>query len=127
MVRKNRRNFLPTFIINFLLWIFLAIFLVNSSPSSTSALTILNLKIQLPINIIFFFIIFTLALTLTISLLLGNTRRGFLLTLGVDTFLALQLIKQVNILNLILIGAIIVVFELLFSVKNKQLNKKFDN
>ncbi|MGI5825988.1 MAG: hypothetical protein ACOX50_01095 [Patescibacteria group bacterium] len=124
MIRKNRRNFLPTFIINFLLWIFLAIFLIKSSPSSTSVLTILNLKIQLPINIILFFIIFTLTLTLTIALLLGNTRRGFLLTLGVDTLLALQLIKQVNILNLVLVGAIIAVLELLFSVKKQALKEK---
>jgi hypothetical protein len=124
MVRKNRRNFLPTFIVNFLLWIFLVIFLARNSPSSTSLLTILNLKIQMPINIILFFIIFTLTLTLTLALLIGNTRRGFLLTLGVDALLTLQLIKQVNILNLILVGAIITVFELLFSVKKQAIKEK---
>lgn len=124
MVRKNRRNFLPTFIVNALLWIFWIIFLIGNPPSRHSQLSFLYLTIAVPTNIIIFFILFTPALALTLALLFGHTRRGFLLALGVDALLALQLIKQVNVLNLVLVVAIIFFLELLFSVKKSSTNKK---
>jgi hypothetical protein len=123
MVRKNRRNFLPAFIINVILWVLLFLILFQLSPDKKTRLVIAHYQLLIPINIIFFFTVFTLFLTLTLALLFGNTRRGFLLTLGVNSLLILQLIKQVNVLNLVLIVAITVVLDLLFSVKNKASNK----
>ena len=120
MVRKNRRNFLPTLVVNALFWGFLIIFMIKNSPFDSS-------KVLLPVNIIIFFILFTLTLTLTLALLFGNTRRGFFLALWTDSLFMLQLIKQASLFNLILTAAIAVVLDLFFSSKKRVFGKKFNN
>jgi hypothetical protein len=78
MVRKYRRNFLPAFIITVLLWLAVAFIVFKTSPDLG--------------NIFLFFLSLTPALALTLALLLGNTRRGFLLSLCVICFLILRLV-----------------------------------
>jgi TRAP-type C4-dicarboxylate transport system permease large subunit len=62
-----------------------------------------------------FFIIVFIALLLTFSLLFSNTRRGVLSSFGVLFFLILRYLGVGNILNLLLISAIVVAMDLYFS------------
>ncbi len=75
----RRRNFLPTVIISILLWASLGIIVFFLNPDKYP-------------NIILFFFTFTLALTLTLALLVGNTKKGFLLALVISLFLLSRLI-----------------------------------
>lgn len=115
MVRKYRKNFLPAFILNLLLWVswFLVVFFL--SPSQNSIFIIHNSKFAVPLNIVLFFLTLTLTLTLTLAFIFGNTRRGFLAALLADGVLFLRLIRQANWLNLLLLGAILLILEIYFS------------
>lgn len=115
MVRKYRRNFLPAFIINILLWIswFLVVFFL--SPSQINELRIVNYDLRIPAPVILFFLTLTLTLTLTLAFISGNTRRGFLTALLVNGVLLLRLVRQANWLNLLLLGAILFILEFYFS------------
>ena len=62
-----------------------------------------------------FFIVIFIALLLTFSLLFSNTRRGVLGSLGVLSFLILRYLGVGNILNLLLISAIVVAMDLYLS------------
>lgn len=63
---------------------------------------------------LFYFLVF-LSFFLAFSLILANSRRGFLLALGVTGIAFLQQIKLLNILNVILFLAILSSIELYFS------------
>ncbi len=101
MVVKHRRNFLPTLIVNLLLWMLLAFIIVKVPPDFY--------------NTALFFILLALSLTLTLALLLGNTRRGFFLALLFAGFLILRLVREASWLNLALLLAIFLTSELYFS------------
>jgi hypothetical protein len=78
-----RRNFLPTIIIDFLLWITCGLIIFFLDPQNFS-------------NIVLFFVFLTLALTLTFALLFANTRRGFLFALLLTGSLLLRFLKTFN-------------------------------
>ncbi len=75
----RRRNFLPTVIVNLFLW-------------ATCGLIIFFLDPNKYLNVVLFFIALTPALTLTFALLLGNTRRGFLVSLAIVGLLILKIL-----------------------------------
>ena len=104
--RKHRRNFLPTFVINLVLWVLVGLIIFYLNPDSY-------------LNIVLFFLILTLSLTLTFALLLANTRRGFLLTLFVDSVLILRLFKLANWWNVLLLFLLFAVIELCFSKRQR--------
>ena len=69
-VRKHRRNFLPTLIVNALLWLALFYTIFFASPDQNWPWILIGL-------ISLFFI----ALGLTLSLLIGSSKKGFPLAL----------------------------------------------
>ncbi len=115
MVPKHRRNFLPTLIVNLLLWILLALVVFKLPPDQVQILTIYGSRLTIHGNIILFFLVLTLSLTLTLALLLGNTRRGFFLTFFLDSLLFLKMFKFLNWINFLLLSAILLTLEFYFS------------
>ena len=98
----RRRNFLPTFILAVFFWLvwFWIIFLI--APESLWSF------------LIFFASLFS-ALFLTFSLLLAQTRKGFLFALGLILLLFLCWQKLAHVLNIILLSAIVLFLELYFT------------
>lgn len=109
MVRKNRKNFLPIFIVNIVLWLIFIAFILKTSPEEPSGLPI-----------IFFFILLTLPLFITLALLLSNTGRGFLGALFIDSILFFKIIRQDSFINIVLSAAFFAAVELFFNSKNKD-------
>jgi len=98
----KRKNFFPTLIFTIFLWLLLGGIIYFLSPDDFFALPT------------FFFISF-LALLFSFSIIFSNTRRGFIAALGLILFLILRYFGVGNILNLVLIIAILICFELYFS------------
>jgi len=94
----KRKNFLPTLLVALFFWAN-AIFIILRLPPSLFVICYL------------LFAIF-MALFLTLSLLLANSRQGFLLSTGIVIFLILRLAKIAHFLNLILLVSILVSLEL---------------
>ena len=115
MVLKHRRNFLPTFIFNVLLWLswFYVVFFL--SPEKSLQFSVFSLQSSIPIVFLLFFLTLSLSLSLTFAFLFSSTRRGFFLSLLICGFLLLRLIKQAHVLNLILLGGILICLEMYFS------------
>jgi len=88
----HRRNFLPTVIVNLFLWVTCGLIIFFLDPSNNYKLQITNYKLPVYPNIILFFISLALSLTLTLALLFGNTRRGFLASLGIIGLLILKIL-----------------------------------
>jgi hypothetical protein len=107
MVRGKKR-FLFSFILTVAAWISWAMVLIGLSPDSPSKISFI------PVTYLAFFIPLLLAIFLTSAILLGNSRRGFLISLGVFGLLILRLLKIGNFLTIGLLGACLIVFELYF-------------
>jgi len=117
----QRRNFLPTVIVNIILWITCGLIVLFLNPEKLSKLLIANHQLLFPINIILFFLALTLSLTLTLALLFSNTRRGFFLALFFIGFLILRLTKFASWWNIVLVLAFLILPEIYFSKKTKIL------
>jgi len=100
----RRKNFLPTLILTLLSWLSWLYIVFYFSPKNT-----------IKFSIFLFFLLLALSLTLTFSLIFANSRRGFVLSLGIVGFLALRAANLDNYLNLILLFGIILSLELYFS------------
>ncbi|MFH0863581.1 MAG: hypothetical protein V1858_00620 [Candidatus Gottesmanbacteria bacterium] len=94
----KRKNFLPTLLIALFFWINIVFIVLYIPPS--------------PLAICYLLSAIFIALLLTLSLVLGNSRSGFLISLGITLFLFLRLTKMVNNLNLILLAGILFSLEL---------------
>jgi hypothetical protein len=105
----QKKRFFFTFIFTILSWGIWMYVLLTVPPENP------NNFLSIPVSYIFFFTPLFLSLFLTITFLLGNTRRGFLLSIGIIGLLILQLLKTVNFLTVGLLLAIFIVFELYFS------------
>jgi len=75
----HRRNFLPTVIVTLFFWVVCGTIVFFLDPEKN-------------LNVVLFFITIALTLTLTFALLLGNTKKGFLLSLLISLFLLSRLI-----------------------------------
>lgn len=98
---KHRRNFLPTFLLTIIIWLTWISVLFFFAP-------------QTKLLILAFYFLFWLANFLTFSLILGNSRWGFLISFGIIAYLFLRQIKQDHILNFVLLGGIVLSIELYF-------------
>jgi len=114
----HRKNFLPAFIVNLILWFLWIIVVFFLSPSRSSLFVIHNSKIIISTNIIAFFLALTLALTLTFAFIFANTRRGFLLAVLVNGILFFRMIKLASWWNILLLFLVLIAIELFFSRKN---------
>jgi len=100
--KKLRKNFFPTLVITFFLWILVGGIIFFLDPE-----TFLSIPL-------FFFSVF-LALTFTLSLLWANTRRGFFSSALLTTFLILRYLGVGTIINFLLLLGLGVVAEYYFS------------
>lgn len=105
----HKKRFFFTFIFTVLSWGVWIYVLLSIPPEYP------NHFLSIPLSYIFFFAPLFVSLFLTITLLLGNTRRGFLLSMGIIVLLILQLLKTVNFLTVGLLLASLLVFELYYT------------
>ena len=101
-MRRKRKNFSPTFILTIFFWLIWLAVLLFFTPESL-------------LVIAGFFLALFLALFFTFSLLLANSRRGFLIALGLILFLILRWQKMGHVLNSILLITTILVLETYFT------------
>ncbi|OGM16680.1 hypothetical protein A2V55_01035 [Candidatus Woesebacteria bacterium RBG_19FT_COMBO_37_29] len=99
---KRRRNFFPTLVLTLIFWLLTSLIIYLFDPSLTGAVPL-------------FFASFFISIFLTLSLIFANSRRGILFSSGIFMFLILRYFGVGNILNLILILAIITAFEIYLS------------
>lgn len=92
MTYLHRRNFLPTVIVNLLLWITCGLIVFFLDPNNNFKFQIFNFKFLIYPHIILFLFALTLSLTLSLALLLANTRRGFLLAILIVSVLIIRLL-----------------------------------
>jgi len=100
MVKRRRKNFFPTLILIFFFWTTLGLMVFFIEPELVKNILIPGLYLP-------FFINLFLALFFTLAVIFVNSRRGFLISLGIITFLILRLVGLGNILNAILIFAVV--------------------
>lgn len=100
--QKKRKNFLPTLIITFLLWGVFSFIVYFVDPGSFG-------------SILLFFFVLWFCFLFTFSILLANTRRGFIASLGLIIFLLLRFFGIGNLLNFLLISSVAVSIEFYFS------------
>lgn len=99
---KKRKNFFPSLIITLALWFLLTITILFVDPTQRWALEI-------------FFTLLFLALLFTFSLLLINTRRGFIVSIATTLFSVLLYLGVGNLFNLLLIVGASSMFEIYFT------------
>lgn len=119
MTRLHRRNFLPTAIVNLVLWIICGLIIVFLDPEKKLSLSLITYHSSFSINIILFFLTLTLSFTLTMALLFGNTRRGFLASLSFTFILLLRLLGIAHWWTILVLGIVISILEVYF-VRRKQ-------
>ena len=95
---KKRKNFFPALLITILLWFIFCCIVMFLNPSTFGAKPL-------------FFASLGTALIFTLSLLFGNTKRGALTTIGILIYLFLRVIGIGNIVNLLLIFAVIIALD----------------
>lgn len=111
MSKRRRKNFFPTLILIFFLWTTLGLMINFIEPELIKDILIPNFYFP-------FFVNLFLALFFTLAIIFANSRRGFLISLGIVLFLILRLYGLGNLLNAILIGASVFTLEYYFT-RNK--------
>ncbi len=98
---SQRENFLPTLFLAILAWLGWIYLFYFQAPESSYVIGL-------------FYLFLFIALFLTISLLLANSRRGFLSALALISFLLLRQFEQGHIINLLLVFALLISIEIFF-------------
>jgi hypothetical protein len=98
---QPRENFLPTLLLAILAWLGWIYIVYFQAPESSYLIGI-------------FYLFLFIALFLTVSLLLANSRRGFLSATALITFLLFRQFEQAHIINLVLVFALLLSIELYF-------------
>jgi hypothetical protein len=98
---RKRENFLPTLLLAILAWLGLVYIFYFQAPES-------NYIVGL------FYLFLFIAFFLTISLLLANSRHGFLSALALISILLLRQFEQFHIINLVLLFALLISIEIFF-------------
>lgn len=99
---RHRRNFFLTLIVTIAFWIVAGMFIYFTDPQTPGILPLF-------LTILFFAIFFTA------SILLVNRRRGLLIAISSVIFLILRYFGIGNILNLVLIVAIVISLDFYFA------------
>ncbi len=100
----KRKNFLPALVLTIILWVALAGVIVFIDPGVFGM-------------VILFFVLSFAAVLFTISLILGDTRRGFVIAIATTLFLILRYFGIGNALNLVLILSLVLTTEIYFLKK----------
>jgi bacteriorhodopsin len=104
---KLRKSFLPTFIITVILWLGVFGIIYFIDPHENGAIPL-------------FFVAILFALFFTLSIVLINSRRGFISALAITLFIVLRYFGLGNLLNFLLLAGISIAMELYFSKKLSQ-------
>lgn len=123
MARLHRRNFLPSFILNLVLWISTILIVVFLDPEKIVNFTFYIVHFNLHPNVALFFLSLTLSLTLTFALLFANTRRGLFLATFVTLALFLRLEKLGYWYNLLFLFIILLSLEIYISKRKNGMSK----
>jgi len=100
-MKNVRKNYLPTLILVLVLWGVLGVMMIYVEPELVKDILIPGLYLP-------FFLLFMPASFFTLALLLANTRRGLISSLGLTSCLILRVYELGNILNLLLITGIVI-------------------
>lgn len=103
-MNKRRKNYLPTLILILVLWSLLVAMLVYVEPELVKDILVPGLYLP-------FFLLLMPASFLTLAIMLANTRRGFLVSLGITGYLMLRVYELGNVLNLVLIVGMVVAID----------------
>ena len=115
--RRQRKNFLPTFILIILLWISWFFMLFFVEPEMIRDILVPGLYLP-------FLTALFLAIFFTLSVLLVSSRQGLILSSTIIAFLILRLYQVANFLNLFLLLATLFLLELFFHNINKPPTRK---
>lgn len=103
-MRKRRKNYLPVVILILVLWGLLGAMIYWVEPELVKDMLVPRLYLP-------FFLLFFPACFFTLAIGLANTRRGFLVTIGLTGFLILRVYQLGNLLNLLLLAGMVVAVE----------------
>jgi hypothetical protein len=95
-------------ILTVVLWSLLGLMVYFVEPSLIKDILVPGLYLP-------FFLLFFPASWFTLAIILGNTRRGLLASLGLTSFLILRLFRLGNVLNLVLILGILIAVDRYFN------------
>lgn len=101
---RRKKRFIPTLLLTVLSWGGFGYVLFNVSPMGF-------------VSKILFFALLFFALFLSIALLLNNTRRGFLIALGILVLALLRFFELFHPLYIVLVVALLLTVELYFLKK----------
>ncbi|MFH0942754.1 MAG: hypothetical protein V1810_01130 [Candidatus Beckwithbacteria bacterium] len=106
-MNKRRKNYLPALMTMVILWGLLGALIIWVEPKLIKDILIDGLYLP-------FFMLFFPAIFLTLAVILGDSRRGLLISLGLTGALILRVYRLENWLNLILIAGIVVAVDRYF-------------
>ena len=99
---KKRKNFFPLLVFTIVLWFIFSLVIILTDPDKKGALEL------------FMAVLFS-ASFFTFALILGKTRRGLLMAIGITIFFFLRYLGVGNLLNLALLMGILFAFEFYLS------------
>ena len=100
-MKKRRKNYFPTLVLILLLWSLLGLMLVYVEPELVKDVLVPGLYLP-------FFLLFFPASFFSLALLLANTRRGLIASLGLSVYLVFRIYQLGNLLSLLLIVGIVI-------------------
>ncbi len=103
-MKKRRKNYLPTLVLIVVLWSLLLSMITYVEPELIKDILVPGLYLP-------FFLLFLPASFFSLAVFLANTRRGFLVSLGLTGYLVLRVYELGNVLNLLLIIGIVVAID----------------
>ena len=103
-MNKRRKNYLPSLVLVLVLWGLLLAMIVYVEPVLVKDILIPGLYLP-------FFMLFMPASFLTLALMMANTRRGLLASLGITGFLVLRVYELGNVLNFLLITGMVIAID----------------
>lgn len=104
---RRKKRLIPTLILAIIGWGGLGYLIYKTSPKESLSI----FPIAMPTLVVFFLLLF-LAVFITTSLLLNNSRRGFLIALGLVTLVLLRFFKLFHPLYIVFILALLVTMEI---------------
>ncbi|MEA3355254.1 MAG: hypothetical protein U9Q63_02085 [Patescibacteria group bacterium] len=103
-MKKRRKNYLPSLILTLVLWGFLFSMIFYIEPELVKDILIKGFYLP-------FFLLFIPTIFLSLALILGNSKRGLLISVGLGIFLILRIYELGNVLNLLLITGIVIAID----------------
>jgi len=101
---KRRKNYLPTLILIVVLWGLLGVIVSQVEPELVKDILVPGLYLP-------FWLVFFPASFFMLAVVMGNSRRGLVMALGLTGFLILRVYQLGNLLNLLLIVGMVVAMD----------------